>query len=82
MIYKVIIGLLIVSTVIYYIFCFLEVFDFIKFTGKNTKVKVPKMFIPFYYLIKSDEPDKEETVEQHTPVKKKRKPIKIKNIEK
>ena len=56
MIYKVIIGLLLIATVLYYIFCFLEIFGVVKFTDKNTTVKVPQMFIPFYYLIHNDKP--------------------------
>ena len=79
MIYKIIIGLLLFSTLLYYIFCFLEVFEFIKFTGKNTTIKIPLMLIPFYYLVKKDDP--EPVVEDHKPVKKKRKVVKIKNIE-
>ena len=60
MIYKVIIGLLLIATVLYYIFCFLEIFGVVKFTDKNTTVKVPQMFIPFYYLIHDDkDPEKE-----------------------
>lgn len=55
MIYKIFIGLLLIATVLYYIFCFLEIFEVIKFTGKNTTIKVPQMFIPFYYLLKKDE---------------------------
>lgn len=54
MIYKLIIGLLVLATLIYYIFCFLEIFEVIKFTEKNTKVEMPQMFIPFYYLFKKD----------------------------
>jgi hypothetical protein len=68
MIYKVIIGLLLIATVLYYIFCFLEIFGVVKFTDKNTTVKVPQMFIPFYYLIHNDKPVK-------TPKKRKVKPI-------
>lgn len=63
MIYKVIIGLLVWATLIYYVFCFLEIFEIIKFTGKNTTVKIPQMFIPFYYLIKKDK----EVVEEPEP---------------
>lgn len=54
MIYRVIIGLLVLATLIYYIFCFLEIYEVLKFTDKNTTVKVPQMFIPFYYLIHKD----------------------------
>ncbi len=54
MIYRVVIGLLVLATLIYYIFCFLEIYEVLKFTDKNTTVKVPQMFIPFYYLIHKD----------------------------
>ena len=47
MIYRVVIGLLVLATLIYYIFCFLEIYEVLKFTDKNTTVKVPQMFIPF-----------------------------------
>ena len=57
MIYKVIIGLFLIATVLYYIFCFLEIFEVIKFTGKNTTIKFPQMLIPFYYILKKDEVD-------------------------
>lgn len=60
MIYKLVIGLLLLATVLYYIFCFLEIFEVVKFTDKNTTIKIPQMFIPFYYLIHSDKPVKEE----------------------
>ncbi len=56
MIYKLIIGALLLATILYYFFCFLEIFGVIKFTNKNTTVKVPQMFIPFYYLIHEDKP--------------------------
>jgi len=59
MIYKIIIGLLLVATVLYYIFCFLEIFGLVKFTDKNTTVKIPQMFIPFYYLLHDDKPKEE-----------------------
>ena len=52
MIYRLIIGLLVLATLIYYIFCFLEIFGVIKFTDKKTTVSFPKMLIPFYYLLK------------------------------
>ena len=54
MIYRLIIGLLVLATLIYYVFCFLEIFGLVKFTGKNTTVKIPQMFIPFYYIFKKD----------------------------
>ena len=56
MIYKIVIGLLLLSTVLYYIFCFLEIFSVVKFTGKETTIKIPQMLIPFYYLIHEDKP--------------------------
>lgn len=52
MIYKIIIALLLIATVLYYIFCFLQIFEVVKFTKNN--VSVPKMFIPFYYLFKKE----------------------------
>ena len=56
MIYKLAIGLLLLATILYYFFCFLEIFGVIKFTDENTTIKIPQMFIPFYYLIHSDKP--------------------------
>ncbi len=55
MIYKFIIGLVLIATIIYYFFCFLEIFGLVKFTEKNVTVKIPQMFIPFYYLLVSGE---------------------------
>jgi hypothetical protein len=63
MIYKIAIVLLLIATFLYYIFCFLEIFEVIKFTGKNTTIKIPQMFIPFYYLLKKDK----EEVPESTP---------------
>jgi len=54
MIYTFIIGLVVLAVALYYIFCFLEIFGVVKFTDENTTIEVPKMFIPFYYLIKKD----------------------------
>lgn len=62
MIYKLIIGLVLIATVIYYLFCFLEIFGVIKFTDKNTTVKIPQMFIPFYYLLVSGEEKVDESL--------------------
>ena len=70
MIYRVIIGLLVFATVLYYIFCFLQIFDVIRFT-KN-EVSVPKMFIPFYYLLKKEP--------QPEPEPKKKRPTYTKRI--
>lgn len=52
MIYKIFIAILIFCVVLYYAFCFLEIFEVIKFThqGEGSGVKFPKMLIPFYYL--------------------------------
>lgn len=61
MIYKIAIVLLLIATFLYYIFCFLEIFEVIKFTGKNTTIKIPQMFIPFYYLIKKDKKEVSES---------------------
>ena len=55
MIFKLIIGIVIIATVTYYLFCFLEIFGLVKFTEKNVTVKIPQMFIPFYYLLVSGE---------------------------
>lgn len=68
MIYKVVIGLLLLATVLYYVFCFLEIFGVVKFTGKDTTIKLPQMFIPFFYLFYEDKP-------KETPKKKRVKPI-------
>ena len=62
MIYKLIIGLVLIATVIYYLFCFLEIFGVIKFTDKNTTVKIPQMFIPFYYLLVSGDEKVDESL--------------------
>lgn len=53
MIFKLTIGAVIIATIIYYLFCFLEIFGLVKFTEKNVTVKIPQMFIPFYYLLVS-----------------------------
>ena len=55
MIFKLIVGVVIIATIIYYFFCFLEIFGLVKFTEKNVTVKIPQMFIPFYYLLVSGE---------------------------
>ena len=55
MIFKLIVGAVIIATIIYYLFCFLEIFGLVKFTEKNVTVKIPQMFIPFYYLLVSGE---------------------------
>lgn len=65
MIYKIAIGLLLLATVLYYFFCFLQIFNVVRFT-KN-EVKIPQMFIPLYYLLKK------EPVEENSKVKSKSK---------
>lgn len=62
MIYKLIIGLVLIATIIYYFFCFLEIFGLVKFTEKNVTVKIPQMFIPFYYLLVSGEEKVDESL--------------------
>lgn len=62
MIYKLIIGLVLIATIIYYFFCFLEIFGVVKFTEKNVTVKIPQMFIPFYYLLVSGEEKVDESL--------------------
>lgn len=52
MIYRIFIGLILFCLVLYYVFCFLEVFEVIKFTEEGESVEFPKMLIPFYYLLK------------------------------
>ena len=72
MIFKLIIGLLVLAALIYYLFCFLQIFGAIRFT--RNEVKIPQMFIPFYYLLKKDpEPEPE-------PEPKKKKPSYTKPI--
>lgn len=66
MIYRIFIGLLLISVVIYYIFCFLQIFEIIRFTDDGVEVEIPQMFIPFYYLFKKGK-KKEENVVQEVP---------------
>lgn len=54
MIFKIFVSLLVLAALIYYVFCFLEVFGFIKFTQKDTEMTFPKALIPFYYLFKKE----------------------------
>ena len=67
MIYKLIISLLVLATLIYYLFCFLEIFGLLKFTDKKTEVKMPQMFIPFYYILKKEQ------VEEDAPASRSKK---------
>ena len=68
MIYKLIIGAILTATIIYYFFCFLEIFGIMKFTDKNTTVKIPQMFIPFYYLCSSGEKKTDESPAQGSKI--------------
>lgn len=52
MIYKIVIGLVVLALALYYLVCFLEMFGVIKFTKKETVMTFGKLIIPFYYLIK------------------------------
>lgn len=52
MIFKLIIGLFVLAALIYYFFCFLQIFEVLSFT--KHEVTIPQMFIPFYYLIKKE----------------------------
>lgn len=59
MIYRIFIVLLLLSVFIYYIFCFLQIFEVVRFTDEGVEVQIPQMFIPFYYLFKKAKPVKE-----------------------
>lgn len=67
MIWKLFAGLLVLAAMIYYFFCFLEIFGLIKFTDKNTEMSVWKALIPFYYLFKKGkkEPETLEWIENN-----------------
>ena len=62
MIFKLIISVVIIATIIYYISCFLEIFGLVKFTEKNVTMRIPQMFIPFYYLLVSGEEKVDESL--------------------
>ena len=49
--YKIIITLAVWCLILYYAACFAQIFGLIKFTAKSIKIK--KLFIPFYYLLKN-----------------------------
>ena len=59
MIYRIFIVLLLLSVFIYYIFCFLQIFEVVRFTDEGVEVQIPQMFIPFYYLFKKAKPVEE-----------------------
>lgn len=71
MIYRIFIGLILFCLTLYYIFCFLEIFEVIKFTEKGDSVEFPKMFIPFYYLLKKSSKNTEIEGLNKTTTKKK-----------
>lgn len=66
MIYRIFIVLVLICTVIYYLFCFLQIFEIVRFTDDDVEVEIPQMFIPFYYLLKKGK-KKEEKVVQEVP---------------
>lgn len=68
MIYKLIIGVVLIATFIYYLFCFLEIFGLVKFTEKNVTVKIPQMFIPFYYLLVSEKKKTDESLPKDSEI--------------
>ena len=67
MIFRVFIGLVVIACLIYYLFCFLEVFGLIKFTGPKTEITFPKALIPFFYIIRK-EPKEEVKEEKRHPI--------------
>jgi Mn2+/Fe2+ NRAMP family transporter len=54
MIFRLLIGVILISVGLYYLFCFLEVFGILKWSSVKEGVKFPKLLIPYYYLIKND----------------------------
>ena len=70
MIYRIFIAILLISTVIYYIFCFLQIFNVIRFTDDDVEIDVPQMFIPFYYIIKKGQKSTENENDTSEPVEK------------
>ena len=68
MIFKVFIGLVVLACLIYYFFCFLEVFGLIKFTGPKTEITFPKALIPFYYIAKKEPKEEEVKEEERHPI--------------
>lgn len=70
MIYRIFIAILLISTVIYYIFCFLQIFNIIRFTDDDVEIDVPQMFIPFYYIIKKGQKSTENENNATEPVEK------------
>ena len=50
MIFRIIVGALVFSALVYYICCVLEVFGLIKFTDRDVEITAGKLFIPFYYI--------------------------------
>lgn len=68
MIFKLIIGIVIIATILYYFFCFLEIFGLVKFTEKNVTIKIPQMFIPFYYLLVSEKENDNESLPKDSKI--------------
>lgn len=64
MIYRIFIVLVLLCTVIYYLFCFLQIFEIIRFTDDDVEVEIPQMFIPFYYLLKKGKKKNENVAEE------------------
>lgn len=52
MIYEFIIGGVVFACLIYYFFCFLEIFELVKWTAPHIRMEFSKALIPFYYLFK------------------------------
>lgn len=69
MIYRIFIAILLISTVIYYIFCFLQIFNVIRFTDDDVEIDVPQMFIPFYYIVKKGQKSSENEIITNEPIK-------------
>lgn len=52
MIYELIVSGIALACLIYYLFCFLEIFEIIKWTAPHIRMEFGKALIPFYYLFK------------------------------
>lgn len=52
MIWRTIIGIFTLATVLYYVVCLLEIFKLIKWTSPHITIKFPEFLIPFFYFIK------------------------------
>ena len=76
MIFKITIGLFVLALALYYGVCFLQIFEVSQFT--EHKVSIPKMFIPFYYLLKKEPLPAPEPEEKKRKKPSYAKPIKVK----